>query len=130
MAQRFQTAKPHRMLYGLILSALILHILIPALRALMPDAAEQPSGLDFTRVDHPRSDGKQPPRAPARKPLRFLPAVPGPDGLDCRGAGLVPTDGPVSPPVLVLAGWTVSEGAMPAATGIRLSPLRRAPPAA
>ncbi len=129
MTPRGQTAKPHRILYGLILSALILQLLVPALRVVLSSGEAPGSGLDFTQVDHPRGDGEEPPRAPARKPLRLLPAHSAPDGFDCRASGLIPTNVCVTPPVQDRTDGTWCDAAGIAAAGVRLLPLRRAPPA-
>ncbi len=129
MTPRGQTAKPHRILYGLILSALILQLLVPVLRVVLSAEAAPGSGLDFTQVDHPRGDGEEPPRAPARKPLRLLPAPPAPDGFDCRAAGFIPTIVSVAPPVDDGTAGIWCDAAGIAAAGVRLLPLRRAPPA-
>jgi len=126
---RGQTVKPHRILYGLILSALILQLLAPVLRIMLSAGAASGSGLDFTQVDHPRGNSEEPPCAPARKPLRLLPVHPAPDGFDCRTAGLIPTSVSVTPPVYDRTDgiWCAAAGI--AAAGVRLLPLRRAPPA-
>lgn len=124
-----QTVKPYRIFYGLILSALILQLLVPVLRVVLSAGAAPGSGLDFTQVDHPRGDGEEPPRAPARKPLRLLSAPPAPDGFDCRAVGLIPTIISVTPPVHDRTGGTWRDTVSIATAGVRLLPLRRAPPA-
>jgi len=129
MTPRSHTAKPHRILYGLILSALIVQLLVPALRVVLSAGVVSGSSLDFTQVDHPRGDGKEPPRAPARKPLRLLPAHPAPDGFDCRAAGLIPSIVSMTPPVHEQTDGIWCDAASIAAVGVRLLPLRRAPPA-